>query len=356
MIHSLFARRLLRACGLLLVLAALAACGSSVLSNPQAFQVQAGGDEGNGEARVGERFYFGITGFGALGAEPVTLTSATALSVPSGLDVEVRAAHFDSSMSEIRFRYIGGERDASIRSEFPRLVLYPVSDVSFVKGRRPDWYLVVIMTGHRVGNFSIPGIEVQGRLGSTAFRSTVKYKMSIYTIDPHARIDMSKPLDLIADCPGWGDPAPRVWQQLADRAVHDGGGAAVVHVLAQPSPIWNTPDGHRPTQREVDAGAVPRIYTPLLAQVVRSVSGASPPAGSSLTALILGGGIGQDSVGGCNLTIDQPKAGNTYLVVFGPSVTGVDDAATARPVLQFRSIAIMNGNEADTAFGPVQVP
>jgi uncharacterized protein YceK len=118
--------------------------------------------------------------------------------------------------------------------------------------------------------------------------------------------------------------------------------AVIATVVGVGTPVWNTPDGSRPTQAYLHSlvhphqvnGAwppQPAIYTPLRLRVQRSVHS---QVATNLTAYIEGGVIGNDRLTGCGTTAPLGLRSTPYLILFGPElVSGARDVSVTRPVI-----------------------
>jgi len=134
--------------------------------------------------------------------------------------------------------------------------------------------------------------------------------------------------------------------------------AAIVGIDAVGVPVWNTPDGHRWTQAEIDAGTVvqPSIYTPVTVTVQRALGG--PVAtGQRISAYLEGGRTVQgDELRPCPNAAIAPQAGLTAVVILG---TEEDAPATAasplhKPVLT--EFDVIRDGAAQTVNGPQPTP
>lgn len=304
------------------------------------------------DAAIGERVYFGVA-MQADGGGEVDLLAARLTDVPAGLRV---VGVYGQQPYAPTDQYVGADGEDAIRMRFPLLKEHPIGDVRLPADRRtdPGWALLVVLQGTRPGHFVTGGLEVTARQGRRLSTVHSAYRLGLNVRDPKARIDMSRPLDINYDCPGNEAPAPSTWAGVVDRAIRAGGGEAVVSFVSTANRfIWNTADGVRPTQRDVDGGLTPAIYAVLSLRVDHVLVGhlALGPA----SGWVLGGFIGKDQIGGCSFPIDAPTTSARYVMVFGPPPAPVP-AGVATPALQVRDIAIISADgKVATPYGPLSL-
>lgn len=137
-------------------------------------------------------------------------------------------------------------------------------------------------------------------------------------VKPH--FDMSHPIggaceDSIVSLP------PKVREEV--QGLTSPSQAILVRITAIDRPVWNTADGHRPTQAEADDPNKPDpvTLTPFHFSIIKSYSGqaSSDPAISYLQ----GGRIGEDWFSWCTFVggNHQPQPGDTAVVIVGGSVS-----------------------------------
>lgn len=159
------------------------------------------------------------------------------------------------------------------------------------------------------------------------------------TASPRISLDMSKPLHAVEHC----DTVPL---PTADLIRHAGTGvkgdfrAAVLGRVSGLGPtLWNTADGHRPTNEDLRAGLLPAIYTAVTFSEVKGVAGGL--GGPTLTAYVRGGTIGNDSFAGCSVGA-RLTVGQTYLVLLGEEIVG-DVGATKITKPRAAAVVILPG-------------
>ena len=123
---------------------------------------------------------------------------------------------------------------------------------------------------------------------------------------------MSRPLHTVVHC----DPIPVVNGPPLSREVLDPGPGTQAVLLGEISAVgpavWNTADGRRPTQAQVDAGLDPQIYTRLQFRITKIYYGAGRFDPNAL--FVAAGEIGKDVMQSNNCWTDNPFAGRSYLV------------------------------------------
>jgi hypothetical protein len=177
----------------------------------------------------------------------------------------------------------------------------------------------------------------------------------------HTGLDMSRPIHTETDC-------SRLAVSLADEVRRSGPdaqpqmarAALVATVVSTGTPVWNTADGHRWTQAEINAGTpvAPHIYTPYRLRVQRLLSPAAGlAAGGSITAYLLGGTTpyGDREFDGCGPAV-APRPGGSAVVLLGGEVdTGAAGSAPLRrPTID--EVDVIENGEAITWQGPQPVP
>jgi len=344
-------RFLIGACGLSLLAAALLASwtGGQTLLAPVGLQVDSYQDIH--DAIVGERVYFGVP-LQATGGGQIDVLSVQPVGVPSGLRVVGIYGQQPYPFGE-ESQYVGSDDENSVRSLFPLLRLHPVTEMHLPAAGRPDpgWALVVILEGTSPGHHVIAGVDVTARQGSDMSTIHGASRLGLDVTARKAPISMAHDLRVNEDCPGSEAPALTTWSAAVDRAIHAGGGAAVVtYASTTPSFAWNTADGTRPTQEDVDRGVVPAIYAVLQLRVERVLAGNAPVG--PVTGVVLGGSIGHDEVGGCVFNVNNPTTGRQYLFLFGPAPASIPTGLRG-PVRDVRDIAVVADGIAKTAYGPV---
>ena len=339
-------RFLVGACGLsLLALVSVGALlGARTVWAPVGLHIDQGQDVH--DAAIGERVYFGVQ-IQADGGGEVDLLAARLTGVPAGLRV---VGVYGQQLYGPTDQYVGADSEEAMRLRFPLLKEHPIGDVRLPADGRPDpgWALLVVLQGTRPGRFVAGGLDVTARQGGRQSTVHSAYRLGLTVRDPKARIDMSQPLRINDDCPGAEAPAPSTWAGVVDRAIRAGGGEAVVSFISTADRfIWNTADGVRPTQRDVDSGLIPAIYNVLSLRVDRVLAGRIPLG--PVSGLVLGGFIGKDQVGACAFPVDAPTTSARYVMVFGPAAAPIP-AGVGAPALQVRDMAII------TADGKVATP
>jgi hypothetical protein len=173
-------------------------------------------------------------------------------------------------------------------------------------------------------------------------------------VPAHIRLDFSKPQVTTNEC-DYGRPQPLA--QLVQGAQ----AAIVAQVVAIGGPAWNSPDGTRPTQQQVDAMPVtvaPALYTPYQLRVSRVLHSTVPglAQGITVTGYLLGGSDAfGDHYTGCVPT-PQVAPGDTAVVFLGVEIdTGKwSPSGLHRPtVWEFDPI---HNDQAMTMTGPQPVP
>lgn len=155
------------------------------------------------------------------------------------------------------------------------------------------------------------------------------------------------------------NPLPTVRDFMSD--VGKGGGnprsSALVHVTEIRPPRWNTRDGHRPTQEQVNAmideyDVDPGIYTPIAMRIDRFYSGLPMPR--EIIAFAGTGRIGEDETKGCafgsatSLQIrggpERMMIGGTYIVLLGKELlAGEREDRLSMPIID-NVFVVRNGH------------
>ena len=301
-------------------------------------------------ALVDESVYFGIP-FSVDGSGTVDFLSATLTGVPPGMTVvNVGGQRPDTHLG--RPRYVGSESEGALRTVFPLFHLYPPGTMHIQPDAvPPGWSLIAVVKANRPGDFTSHGLDVTARQNGQTATIHVRLTITLHVMDM-SHLDMSKPVHLLADCPGSEPPVPESWDTAVRRAVAAGGGEAVVTFSnGPPSYVWNTPDGSRPGQASVDAGLRPALYE-LDDVTINRVLAGSLPQGAT-TTLILGGQSGEDTEGGCSFAVDHDMRGKQFVAIFGPVLPF--DRSARQPVLELRNLAAFHDGVAVTPYGPVTV-
>jgi hypothetical protein len=99
--------------------------------------------------------------------------------------------------------------------------------------------------------------------------------------------------------------------------------ALLVQITSVGPAVWNTADGHQPTQAEADDPKTPEpdIYTLLHVQIKKTYSGAA--SSDPTTIYVEGGQVGDYHFTGCVTDMTHPPApGNLAVVILGDKVSG----------------------------------
>ena len=225
------------------------------------------------------------------------------------------------------------------------------------------WVLTVgtcgLLTGcglHGV-NSAATAARVAPRPTATPTASAAPMALSPGATKPmHEHRDMSRPLNSSMEC-DYASATPSLASEA--KVAH---GAVIARVLAIGAPVWNTPDGRRPTQAQADAILDPpglAVFTPFRLQVIRVLSTAPVvglTAGMTVTGYVRGGTTPfGDRFSGC-FPVPSVPIGSTAVVFLGTEIdTGtVATAGMYRPeVWEFDPIS---GHSARTRTGVQAVP
>jgi len=180
----------------------------------------------------------------------------------------------------------------------------------------------------------------------------------------HHNWNMAQPVGSTASCGDFGRGGPpTLAENLASVRAGDSlyRAAAMVTVMAIRTPLWNSPDGHRWTQAEIDAGTAvnPMVYTPYVLRVERLLSSAGGVAvGQSVTGYVRGGRTSfGDVMSSCigQPTVKDPQPGWTAVVIFGSE----EDRPTSQGALAKPTITefdIVKNGAAQTLRGAEPIP
>ncbi|HXA30224.1 MAG TPA: hypothetical protein VN193_15920 [Candidatus Angelobacter sp.] len=156
----------------------------------------------------------------------------------------------------------------------------------------------------------------------------------------HAHLQMSAPIHgSVCGDPPPGAPPPTLAGELQavrpDDAFHRA--AAVATVVSAGPGIWNSPDGHRWTQAEIDAGTAvdPGVFTPYVLRIRRLLQGTrSLTVDQTITGYVAGGSTPfGDSIFVCSdglVATPPPQPGSTVVVVFGSNFDTPSQAGPLR--------------------------
>ena len=140
----------------------------------------------------------------------------------------------------------------------------------------------------------------------------------------------------------------------ADRA------AVVATIVGIGTAVWNTPDGHRWTQAEIDAGTVvpASVYTPFELKVQRVLGNTTELAvGQIITGYLHGGQTPYgDFVSVCDgAPVVTPQPGWSVVAIFGGEVdTQTLSATLRRPIIM--ELDVIKDGAVQTQQGPQPLP
>ena len=232
-----------------------------------------------------------------------------------------------------------------------------------MEGVRGGVVLAVAVCGLLTGcglhgvNSAATAAKVAPRPTATPTASAAPIALSPGATTPiHEQRDMSRPLNSFAVC-DYASATPSLASEVKTAP-----GAVIARVLAIGAPVWNTPDGRRPTQAQADAILDPpglAVFTPLRLQVIRVLStapvvGLAP--GVTVTGYVRGGTTPfGDRFGGC-FPVPSVPVGSTAVVFLGTEIdTGtVATAGMHRP--QIFECDPITGTRAQTRAGLQPVP
>lgn len=119
------------------------------------------------EMRPGQEGWIGLFEFPARGTEPVFITSARFLDVPSGLRV------LDITAVPTASGRLGGSRERPSQ-------LYPVTDAFFVPGKDNEWYFIAHLRAERAGTFTTGDLELGWRTTTRHGTVSFPYRIGVY--------------------------------------------------------------------------------------------------------------------------------------------------------------------------------
>jgi hypothetical protein len=174
----------------------------------------------------------------------------------------------------------------------------------------------------------------------------------------HPNLDMSQPVNDAAACDWIANP-PSLAEEVRDSGPgRDFRAAAIVTVVAALDPVWNTPDGHRWTQAEVQADTTvdPAVYTPYRLRIQRLLSPANGlQQDEVITAYQLGGVTRQgDHFYGCGGASPQPGWSAVVLLGHEVDTDAGGTAAIRKPVID--ELDVIAQGAAQTRTGPQPIP
>jgi hypothetical protein len=172
-------------------------------------------------------------------------------------------------------------------------------------------------------------------------------------------LHMDSPVGQANQCDGTGGQPPTLAQLLQRVGSAPGERAAAIVTVDSVGPAeWNTPDGHRWTQAEIDAGTsvYPAIFTPYVLTVQRPLGGVS--AGQQITAYLPGGTTPQGDVSNaCYVPRVVPQPGWSAVVILGSEIDSAVASNTAplhKPSIT--EFDVIKNGAAQTTSGPQPIP
>jgi len=129
---------------------------------------------------VGVRLYVGFTELPVQGTDPVRLTSASVVGLPSGLKVDRVAAvsEAETARNGAGGHVIGAITEDMLSQGYPNLRLHPLSDAVLHAGGALDWYVVVVVEATRPGDYRTSGLRLTYAAGGST--GTVEYAYRIH--------------------------------------------------------------------------------------------------------------------------------------------------------------------------------
>lgn len=178
----------------------------------------------------------------------------------------------------------------------------------------------------------------------------------------HARLNMSEPVDQEISCGDYNAAGPPTVAENVQSLKPDSQtdrAAVVATVVRIGTAVWNTPDGHRWTQAEINAGTVvdPSVYTPFVLQVQRLLGNTiGVTTGETITGYLQGGQTADgDYISTCDGPVVTPQPGWSVVAFFGSEV----DTPTLSPTLHrpiVEELDVIKDGAVQTHQGPQPIP
>jgi len=179
----------------------------------------------------------------------------------------------------------------------------------------------------------------------------------------HSNLNMSQPVHqdvLCGDYPAGGPPTLAETIQAVQPTSAGDRAAVVATLVSIGTAVWNTPDGHRWTQAEINAGTAvpPSVYTPFVLQVQRVLGNTTGlTVGQTITGYLNGGQTPYgDLISACQgAPIVTPQPGWSVVAIFGGEVdTPTMSAVPRRPIIW--ELDIIKDGAVQTQHGSQPIP